>query len=70
MKVFLRQMASKLYYAGTGGWVQDAREARDFDEVEQAVRFAAEADLDGVEVVLAYGDASEDSVLALRSRAR
>ena len=65
MKVLLRETKTSLYYIGSNQWTADPRQARDFEQVEAAIRHHAEEPLAGMEVVL-YDDLFSDLVLPLR----
>jgi hypothetical protein len=65
VKVLLRKTKTSLYYVGADGWTTDPKQARDFEQVEAAIRHHAEEPLAGMEVVL-YDDLFSDLVLPLR----
>jgi hypothetical protein len=67
MKVLLRKTKDSRYYAGKNEWTADSRDARDFDQVDQAIQFRHEEQLTDVEVVLRYDDPFCDLVLPLGS---
>jgi len=66
VKVLLRKQKTSLYYAGVNQWTPDPRYARDFEEVDQAIRFHREESVAEVDVVLRYDDPACDLVLPLR----
>jgi len=68
MKVLLRKAKTSLYYAGTDQWATDPRQARDFDQVEEAIRLQREEHLMDVEVVLSFDDPLCNCVLPIPTR--
>ncbi len=56
MKVLLRNTTSGLYYAGAHHWVAKAALARDFLEVNRAMRWLKAARMKGVEIALGLVD--------------
>jgi hypothetical protein len=66
MKVLLRNTESRRYYVGNGQWTPDSKQARDFDQIAQAIQFHQEERLTDMEVVLSYGAPYCDLVLPLR----
>ena len=66
MKVLLRNTATRLYYVGNGEWTPDSRQARGFEQVEEAVLCHRAERLTAMEVVLRYDDPQCDLVLPLR----
>ena len=67
MKVLLRETKTRLFYAGTQQWITDAKQAWDFDRVEEAIRLSREEQLTDAEVVLRFDDPACDAVLPLRT---
>jgi hypothetical protein len=65
MKVLLRKKKTSLYYLGADQWTTEARQAWDFDQVEEAIRLHREKRLTDVEVVLRFDDPLCDAVLSL-----
>ncbi len=68
MKVLLRQSRTGLYYVSLREWTADAKSASTFDDVNTAIALSREANLTGVEVVLAYDDPVCDLVLPVQPR--
>jgi hypothetical protein len=66
MKVLLRKTKTSLYYVGANQWTSDPKQARVFEQVEQAIQLQREERLIGVEVVLSYNDLLGDLVLPLQ----
>ncbi len=67
MRVLLRQTQTKLFYNDRHQWTADARSAVDFCDVQRAIKIGRDAQLKGVEVVLAFDDPSCDLVLPLQA---
>ena len=67
MKVLLRKTKTGLFYAGTQQWTTDLRQARDFNQVEEAIRRFQEEQLTDAEVVLRFDDPACDAILPLRT---
>lgn len=65
MKVLLRKAKTSLYYVGTNQWATDAKQAWDFDQVEEVIRVHREEHLTDVEVVLNFDDPLCNCVLPL-----
>ncbi len=65
MKVLLRQTKTSLYYVGTSQWSTNAKQARDFEEVEQAVQLQRHEQLANVEIVLSFDAPRCDAVMSL-----
>jgi len=63
MKIVLRQINTRRYYAGPQKWTTDVRGAIDFGEVERAIKASREEKLTGMEVVLSFDDGGDDPVL-------
>jgi hypothetical protein len=70
MKVLLRKTNDKLYYVGFNQWAADARYARDFKGVEQALELQRDEKLAAMEVVLSYDDPAYELVLPMQDGAR
>jgi hypothetical protein len=56
MKVLLRNTRSGLYYAGEDHWVSKWSLARDFEDIESAVRWLDQTRGNEVEIALSYND--------------
>ena len=56
MKTLLRNSRTGVYFQGLSAWTNDLRDAFDFKAPERAVRFAKDAGLKKVELVLAFED--------------
>ena len=69
MKVLLRNTKSGHYYLGANQWTADSRNARDFEQVEQAIQLHRDEQLTGMEVVLRFDDHFCDLVLPIQSAA-
>jgi hypothetical protein len=67
MRVLLQGQKSKLYYVGSMEWNADANQARDFVEVEPAIRFAQEKDMPDMQIVLSYDDPFCNLALPIRN---
>ena len=67
MKVLLRDTKSCHYYVGANQWTADSKQARDFEQVEQAIRLNRDEQLRDMEVVLSFDDHLCDLVLPIRS---
>jgi hypothetical protein len=52
MKVFIRNRKTWLYCAEPSAWAAAAEQARGFTSVPQAAKFALDANLQGIEIVL------------------
>lgn len=63
MKVLLRKTHTCEYYAGDNRWTAEARDARDYDQVDRAIQVRREEELAGVEVILRFDDPFCDLVL-------
>jgi hypothetical protein len=63
MKVVLQDVRSLKYVAGIGGWTADVGQARDFQEVPQALDYALGHRLANTRVVLKSANPSYDVVL-------
>jgi hypothetical protein len=56
MMVLLRNTQTKWFYREPSQWTSDEHEAMDFQQISRAVRFALEARLENVEILLSYED--------------
>jgi hypothetical protein len=65
MRVLLRQTKTSVYYAGPDQWATDAKQARDFEEVDRAIQVQRQERLANVEIVLRFDDPFCDAVLSL-----
>ena len=65
-KVFLRNLETGQYYAGSNGWSGNTSVAREFDNVESAIELARTQRLADMEVMLHYDDPACDLVLPLK----
>jgi hypothetical protein len=66
MKVVLHSTKTNLYYVAPNQWTADPKQARDFEQVHNAIRVDREERMTGMEVVLSYDDPFPDLTLPLR----
>ena len=67
MRVLLHSTKTKLFFVAIKQWTADPKQARDFDEVHDAIRFNREEQMTDMEVVLSYDDPGSNVVLPLRN---
>jgi hypothetical protein len=60
MKVFLRNRATGLYWAGPDAWAATTEGAFDFFGIPQASRFAREQQFPRMELILKYADLPDE----------
>jgi len=70
VKVFLCNNRAGTYYQKSGRWVLERQDAFDFGDAQSAIKFAIEAGLKGVELILAYEDPAQDIALPLEKPSR
>jgi len=63
MRALIRHLKSGLFYAGDGRWAAKREKARDFVTTFQALTFAGNNRLRGVEVVMTFGEPEYDLTL-------
>ena len=63
MMVLLRNTQTRWFYQEPSKWTSDEQEALDFQQISRAVRFALEARLENVEILLSYDDPQFNLVL-------
>jgi hypothetical protein len=63
VRVLLRDMASKQYFARKGGWATEAKRAFDFRTTKEAIARAGEVGRDGLEIVLSFEDVLDEVVV-------
>ena len=68
MKTLLRNMRTGVYFQGMENWTSDLRAAFDFKLPDRAVRFVRDAQLDKVELVLAFDNPRYNIPLPLDER--
>jgi hypothetical protein len=60
MKILLRDLGTGLFYVGPDQWSEDAATAQDFESPDVALDRVSSANLDKVELVMRFDDASFD----------
>jgi hypothetical protein len=65
MRALIRHLKSGLFYAGDWRWTAKQEKACDFGSTFQALRFAGDNHLRGVEVVLAFDGPRSDLTMGL-----
>ena len=60
MQILLRNLKTAQYFQTPDKWTADQMEARDFETLNQAIAFARQNHLAGVEIVLAFDDPHRD----------
>ncbi len=56
MRLLLRHIQTRRYYAGEEQWTESATDALDFQAPDTALDFVSQEGLEGMEVVLDFGD--------------
>jgi hypothetical protein len=64
MRVALRNPQTSLYFRGPEDWTPERQQARDFQRTVEALRFATEHKLSGLEVMLLFDNPEHDVVVA------
>ena len=70
MMVLLRNTETQWFYREPSQWTSDEHEALDFQQISRAVRFALEARLENVEILLSYDDPEFNIALPLSPPSR
>ena len=65
MRTLIRDLKTGMFYGADGQWTGEREDARDFGGSFEAMRFAGENHLSGVEVVLAFDRPEYDVVIRL-----
>jgi hypothetical protein len=65
MKVLLHSRTTDLYYVGVDQWAADPKQARDFGDIEAAIRVNRGEKLADMEAILAYDEPLCNLVLPL-----
>ena len=65
MRTLIRDEKTRMFYGADGQWSEEREDARDFGGTFQAMSFAGEKQLRGIEVVLAFDQPEYDVVIHL-----
>ena len=65
MRTLIRDVKTGMFYGADGQWTSEREDGRDFGGTFQAMSFAGEKDLRGVEVVLAFDQPEYDVIIHL-----
>ena len=68
MRVFIRNCETRLYFRTPNDWVEDLKEAFDFEECEGVVYAVTELGLDKVEMVMTDNDGKQMFAIDLSPR--
>jgi hypothetical protein len=70
MRTLIRDLKTQTYYAAEGQWTVEREAARDFGSTSQAMSFAGQQQLHGVQVVLAFDNPEYDAVINFQREQR
>jgi hypothetical protein len=65
MKALIRDLKTGCFYKGEGVWTGQRGEGREFESTFQAMAFAEDNGLDGVEVVLTFDEPEKDVTVGM-----